>query len=310
MPNSRQSSSHSGSQVQLLRPNRVSPAGRSARPRRVTRSSSASPAACVKARQDWCELLLDLNRRGLDVRPVLAIADGALGSWQAALRAQHWCTRPRNVPCGRCGWSRRRLTLRLHAFIESRQVKSEKAAECLNKDRDAADFRTDHMVPSDKPRPVASAMRRRLSTAGGLASASSAAFSAASDLQRRSVVPIRVASGVGAVSTSTYVVGGGEVLERGARHSQPPRVVRTMPRHDVEHAPPARSTYATARLLTTTVPLIRAVSFTPSCAPSRYRFIRRCRLRECWPAGGHPRPVRREAPPPPERPRRPRRPPS
>jgi hypothetical protein len=34
--------------------------------------------------QDWRELLLDLKRRGLDVRPELAIADGALGFWKAA----------------------------------------------------------------------------------------------------------------------------------------------------------------------------------------------------------------------------------
>ena len=34
--------------------------------------------------QDWRDLLLDLRRRGLDVRPQLAIADGALGFWKAA----------------------------------------------------------------------------------------------------------------------------------------------------------------------------------------------------------------------------------
>ena len=34
--------------------------------------------------QDWRDLLLDLKRRGLDVRPELAIADGALGFWKAA----------------------------------------------------------------------------------------------------------------------------------------------------------------------------------------------------------------------------------
>jgi hypothetical protein len=129
----------------------------------------------------------------------------------------------------------------------------------------------------------------------------------------QSFVPIRVPAGVGAGEhVVAYVVRGGEVLERGARHSQPPRAVRPMSRHDVEHALalPARSTYATARFPTTTVPSIRAVSFTQFCPPSRYRFITRRRLRECWPADGRPRPVRREAPPPPERPRRPRRPPS
>jgi transposase-like protein len=34
--------------------------------------------------QDWRELLLDLKRRGLAVRPELAIADSALGFWKAA----------------------------------------------------------------------------------------------------------------------------------------------------------------------------------------------------------------------------------
>jgi putative transposase len=34
--------------------------------------------------QDWRDLLLDLKRRGLNVRPELAIADGALGFWKAA----------------------------------------------------------------------------------------------------------------------------------------------------------------------------------------------------------------------------------
>jgi putative transposase len=33
--------------------------------------------------QDWRELLLDLKRRGLAVRPRLAVADGALGFWKA-----------------------------------------------------------------------------------------------------------------------------------------------------------------------------------------------------------------------------------
>ena len=32
---------------------------------------------------DWLDLLLELKRRGLDVPPQLAIADGALGFWRA-----------------------------------------------------------------------------------------------------------------------------------------------------------------------------------------------------------------------------------
>jgi putative transposase len=33
--------------------------------------------------QSWRELLLDLKRRGLAIAPELAVADGALGFWQA-----------------------------------------------------------------------------------------------------------------------------------------------------------------------------------------------------------------------------------
>jgi putative transposase len=33
--------------------------------------------------QSWRELLLDLKRRGLAVVPELAVADGAVGFWQA-----------------------------------------------------------------------------------------------------------------------------------------------------------------------------------------------------------------------------------
>jgi transposase-like protein len=44
----------------------------------------------VESAQDWRELLLDLKRRGLDVRPELAIADGALSFWKAA--GEVWLT--------------------------------------------------------------------------------------------------------------------------------------------------------------------------------------------------------------------------
>jgi putative transposase len=37
--------------------------------------------------QSWKELLLDLNRRGLAMGPELAVADGALGFWQAVEEA-------------------------------------------------------------------------------------------------------------------------------------------------------------------------------------------------------------------------------
>jgi transposase-like protein len=49
---------------------------------------SASPTR--ESAYDWRELLLDLKRRGLDVRPELAIDDGALGFWKAA--SEIWIT--------------------------------------------------------------------------------------------------------------------------------------------------------------------------------------------------------------------------
>ncbi|MEH2561702.1 transposase-like protein [Bradyrhizobium sp. AZCC 2289] len=48
--------------------------------------------------QDWRDLLLDLKRRGLDVPPRLAIADGALGFWKAA--GEVW-PKPRPPPSWR-----------------------------------------------------------------------------------------------------------------------------------------------------------------------------------------------------------------
>lgn len=121
--------------------------------------------------QDWRELLLDLKRRGLDVRPQLAIADGALGFWKAAgevwptTREQRcWVHKTANVlaklPKSQQPKAKRALQeiwmaetkadaeAAFDAFIESYQVKYEKAAECLNKDRDALltfyDFPAEH----------------------------------------------------------------------------------------------------------------------------------------------------------------------
>jgi transposase-like protein len=121
--------------------------------------------------QDWRELLLDLKRRGLDARPELAIADGALGFWKAAgevwpaTREQRcWVHKTANVlgklPKSQQPNAKRALQeiwmaetkadaeAAFDAFIESYQVKYEKAAECLNKDRDALltfyDFPAEH----------------------------------------------------------------------------------------------------------------------------------------------------------------------
>ena len=121
--------------------------------------------------QDWRELLLDLKRRGLTVRPELAIADGALGFWKAAgeiwptMRDQRcWVHKTANVlgklPKSQQPKAKRALQeiwmaetkadaeAAFDAFVESYQVKYEKAAECLNKDRDALltfyDFPAEH----------------------------------------------------------------------------------------------------------------------------------------------------------------------
>jgi len=110
--------------------------------------------------QDWREMLFDLKRRGFDVRPELAIADGALGFWKAAgevwptTREQRcWVHKTANVlgklPKSQQPKAKRALQeiwmaetkadaeAAFDVFIESYQVKYKKAAECLNKDRDA-----------------------------------------------------------------------------------------------------------------------------------------------------------------------------
>jgi transposase-like protein len=121
--------------------------------------------------QDWRDLLLDLKRRGLDTRPQLVIADGALGFWKAAgevwprTREQRcWVHKTANVlaklPKSQQPKAKRALqeiwmaetkaaaVTAFDAFIESYQVKYEKAADCLAKDRDALlafyDFPAEH----------------------------------------------------------------------------------------------------------------------------------------------------------------------
>ena len=121
--------------------------------------------------QDWRDPLLDLKRRGLDARPELAIADGALGFWKAVgeiwptTREQRcWVHKTANVlaklPKSQQPKAKRALQeiwmaetkadaeVAFDAFIESYQVKYEKAVECLNKDRDVLltfyDFPAEH----------------------------------------------------------------------------------------------------------------------------------------------------------------------
>lgn len=120
---------------------------------------------------DWRELLLDLKRRGLDAQPKLVIADGALGFWKAAgevwptaAEQPCWVHKTANIlnklPKSQQPKAKRALheiwmaetkvaaEIAFDAFIESYQLKYEKAADCLAKDRDALlafyDFPAEH----------------------------------------------------------------------------------------------------------------------------------------------------------------------
>src|SRR5881396_3352157 len=121
--------------------------------------------------QSWKELLLDLKRRGLAMPPELAIADGALGFWQAIeevwpqTRGQRcWVHKTANVlnklPKNQQSKAKRALQeiwmaetkkdalLAFDAFVETWGIKYDKAAECLIKDREVLlafyDFPAEH----------------------------------------------------------------------------------------------------------------------------------------------------------------------
>ena len=121
--------------------------------------------------QSWRELLLDLRRRGLSIGPELAVADGALGFWQALeevwpkTRGQRcWVHKTANVlnklPKSLQAKAKRALQdiwmaetkkealVAFDAFVETYGVKYDKAVACLVKDRDALlafyDFPAEH----------------------------------------------------------------------------------------------------------------------------------------------------------------------
>ena len=129
---------------------------------------------------DWRDLLLDLKRRGLDVRPELVIADGALGFWKAArevwpkAREQRcWVHKTANVLAKLPKSQQPKAKRALHeiwmaetkvaagsafdGFITSYEAKYQKAAECLAKDREALlafyDFPAEHWkhLANDEP---------------------------------------------------------------------------------------------------------------------------------------------------------------
>jgi putative transposase len=121
--------------------------------------------------QSWRELLLDLKRRGLAMGPELAVADGALGFWQAVeevwpqTRGQRcWVHKTANVlnklPKSQQSKVKRALQeiwmaetkkdalVAFDAFVEVWGIKYDKAVECLIKDRGALlafyDFPAEH----------------------------------------------------------------------------------------------------------------------------------------------------------------------
>jgi putative transposase len=121
--------------------------------------------------QSWRELLLDLKRRGLAIGSELAVADGALGFWQAVeqvwpqTRGQRcWVHKTANVlnklPKSQHSKAKRALQeiwmaetkkdalAAFDVFVETWGVKYDKAVECLIKDRHALlafyDFPAEH----------------------------------------------------------------------------------------------------------------------------------------------------------------------
>jgi transposase-like protein len=121
--------------------------------------------------QSWRDLLLDLKRRGLTMPPEIAVADGALGFWKAlgevwpTTRQQRcWVHKTANIlnkmPKSLHTKAKRALQeiwmaetkkdaiTAFEAFVETYEVKYDKATGCLIKDRDALltfyDFPAEH----------------------------------------------------------------------------------------------------------------------------------------------------------------------
>ena len=129
--------------------------------------------------QDWRELLLDLKNRGLVIAPELAVADGALGFWKAlgelrlTTREQRcWVHKTRQRPQQTAeepaaesqaitagdldGRTSKDAEAAFDAFMAAYELKYDKAAECLAKDRQALlafyDFPAEHWKPPSGPR--------------------------------------------------------------------------------------------------------------------------------------------------------------
>ena len=149
--------------------------------------------------QDWSELLLDLKARGLTVSPKLAVADGALGFWKAlgqvwptCIEQRCWVHKIANVlnklpksqqPKAKRSlqeiWmaeTRKEAEKSFDAFIAAYMLKFEKAAACLEKDREALlafyDFPAEHWKHLRTSNPIestfASVRHRTIRTKGCL----------------------------------------------------------------------------------------------------------------------------------------------
>jgi putative transposase len=124
-----------------------------------------------ESEQSWKELLLDLQSRGLEHGPALAIGDGALGFWKALRQVygqtrwqRCWVHKTANVldklpkalqPQAKqrlqAIWmapDRQRATIAFDLFIATYEAKYPKAAECLAQDREVLlafyDFPAEH----------------------------------------------------------------------------------------------------------------------------------------------------------------------
>src|SRR5262245_39359536 len=128
--------------------------------RRARRNSSVSSMACARAHNPGRSCYSTFKRRGLSKGPELAVADGALGFWQALeevwpkTRGQRcWMHKTANVlnklPKSQQSKAKRALQeiwmaetkkdalVAFDAFVETWGVKYDKAVECLIKDREA-----------------------------------------------------------------------------------------------------------------------------------------------------------------------------
>jgi putative transposase len=136
-----------------------------------------------ESEQSWKELLLDVQARGLDVEPSLAIGDGALGFWKAMRQVwgttkeqRCWVHKIANVLDKMPKGSQAKAKGMLHEiylaetkeaakkafdlFLATYGAKYPKATECLEKDRDVLlafyDYPAEHWVHIRTTNPIES----------------------------------------------------------------------------------------------------------------------------------------------------------